>query len=105
MRSFLGIGKEGFANQTGSVQCPYGTRPIGVGARSSCAALSDMKARLNHLESGFLKRICPLHLAAFKPPDACCSFIPGIPYACYCTIRQTIWNWSCLHSTVQNITL
>ena len=43
MSSFLGVWAKWLSNQTGSVGCPYGTRPIGVGARSSCAALSDMK--------------------------------------------------------------
>ena len=49
MRSFLGVGEPWYSTQFGSVRCPHGTRPIGVGARSSCAALSDMKASLDDL--------------------------------------------------------
>ena len=45
MRSFLGIGERAVGAQTGAVSCPSGTRPIGVGARSSCAALSDVKVK------------------------------------------------------------
>ena len=45
VRSFLGIGSA--ANNTigGAASCPLGTRAIGIGARSACNAVMDLKVR------------------------------------------------------------
>ena len=43
VQSFLGIGDNYNAYSNNAVSCPAGTRAVGIGARSSCYALTNLQ--------------------------------------------------------------
>ena len=49
MQTFLGAGNTELARQFGAATCPSGTRAVGIRARSSCYALTQLQVSHNFM--------------------------------------------------------